>query len=309
MYLASEKPALRAFLWVLLGLLCTATLPASGAERLLELNGRLLPEASGLTQSLHAPDRLWFLNDSGNSATLIAVDLDSGDHREVKIDGAKNRDWEDLAAFTVDNEPWLAIADIGDNNAKRKRTRVYLLPEPATLSPESVPTHVELKLTYPDGPRDAESLAIDSTTGTLYVLSKRDPQPRLYRARLPALKMGLEVDLELEFLGKVTSIPVPTEAEIKAHRYGRFRAQPTSMALSPNFPFIALLTYRGAYMAPLGDDRDWLRALNEDLCPLEFVALKQGETIAIDTRGDVIVASEGNRAPVYRIKASCSDAP
>ena len=39
-------------------------------------------------------------------------------------------------------------------------------------------------LAYPDGPRDCEAVAVDAGEGMVYLLSKRDPLPQLYRVPL-----------------------------------------------------------------------------------------------------------------------------
>jgi hypothetical protein len=309
MQTASLKPALRAFLCLLPGLLALTAAPGRAAEKLLELDGRALPEASGLAVSRRSPQRLWLINDSGNDAELHALDLDTGTLKTLAVLGAANTDWEDLASFTHENQPWLAVADIGDNRARREEIQVHLLPEPGDLSVTGVKVHTTLHLTYPDGPRDAESMAIDSRTGILYVLSKRDPQPRLYSVdvsrSLAGTGSGGGSALVLEYRGTVTSIPPPSEEEIETFRFGRYRAQPTAMAFSGKHDLIAVLTYRRAYIARPGAEGDWLTALNTALCPVESVDLAQGETIAIDAGGALLVSSEGARAPLYRIAAEC----
>ena len=304
------KPASRAFFWLFAGLF--AALPGTGsegAEILVSLDYAYLPEASGLAPSQREEDRIWAINDSGNGAELIAVGLSSGSHHVMTLPGVRNRDWEDLAAFSLAGQPWLAIGDIGDNGGRRSQLRVHLLPEPEEPLPESVPVHSTLTLRYPDGARDAEALAVDSITRTLYILSKRDALPRLYRAPIPALEPNSEHELVLEFLGEVTSIPPPTAEERRALPFGRFRAQPTGMDASIDQPTLVLLTYGRAYRASLDENRDWLRALNTQLCPKERVELKQAESITIDTRGRILLSSEGRDAPLVRINPACQASP
>jgi hypothetical protein len=72
---------------------------------------------------------------------------------------------------------------------------VYRVPEPKvdaatpfgrmTIGPADV-----LRFTYPDGPRDAETLLVDPLTRDLYVISKRDLVPRVYRAAYPQARPG-----------------------------------------------------------------------------------------------------------------------
>jgi hypothetical protein len=67
------------------------------------------------------------------------------------------------------------------------------------------------------------------------------------------------------------------------------------------------LTYRGAYLAPLGAERDWLSALNDSLCPVSTPVLKQAEGIDGDAEGWLYVTSEGKNAPLLRLPATCRD--
>ncbi len=249
---------------------------------------------------------IWFINDSGNDAELIAIVPGSKVSYRIDVRGGANRDWEDLAAFSLDGEAWLAIGDIGDNRARWEHISVYFLPEPRHPYAPTAEVQATLHLEYPDGPRDAESMAIDADNRMLYVLSKRESRPRLYRAPLPELRSASEHRLTLEYLGTVNSIPAPTADEIKAGKYGKYRAQPTSMTLVPDGGAIALLTYGGAYLATLDEEGDWLEALNERLCPLETPKLKQAETIAADAHGRIFLSSEGKRAPLYRLEGRCT---
>jgi hypothetical protein len=88
-----------------------------------EVAGRLenpkIIEASGLARSQREPGVLWTINDSGN---LGRVDLNKSDHR----------DWEDLASFQLDGDPYLLVADIGDNDARFKKRTIYVAKEPRT---------------------------------------------------------------------------------------------------------------------------------------------------------------------------------
>lgn len=254
----------------------------------------------------HDPQRLWFINDSGNRPELIALDLGSGAYDRLRVAGSKNKDWEDLAAFRYGGEPWLAIADIGDNSGKRDHIKVYLLPEPPDPSVREVEVHATLELEYPKKARDAESLAIDSRTQTLYLLSKREKHPRLYRVALPALRKDVEHKLTLSDMGKLKSIPAPSDDE-RARPYGKFAGQPTGMTFMEQQQRIAVLTYRGVYVADLDDSGDWLAALNDRLCPVSTPLLKQAEAIAGDALGRIYVSSEGRDAPVYRLEATSCD--
>ncbi|MEL7024753.1 MAG: hypothetical protein AAGL69_13520 [Pseudomonadota bacterium] len=302
----SAAPRRRRMAALLLGL-ASPVLVASALshQRIGELNYELLPEASGMAISAIDPQRLWFINDRGNRAEIIALDLPDFEHTSVAVTGARNTDWEDLEGFVVDGDSWLAIADIGDNVAEREKVAVHLLREPSTDT-DSIEIQQTLRFTYPGGPRDAESLAVDPVSRHIYILSKREKPPVLFRVALPPSDATGVIDVELERLGEVTSIPAPAAIEVRLFpRYGKYRNQPTAISLGPDGKTIALMTYGEAYVAKLDDDRDWLAALNRPLCALGSPLLAQPETIAVDNAGAVYVSSERKKAPLIRITPEC----
>jgi hypothetical protein len=126
-----------------------------------------IDESSGLVLSHRHPHVVWTANDSGDSARVFAVDTRTGQTVGVHRFGAEVRDVEALA-MTPDGT--VLVGDIGDNGASRSSVRVYSFDEPP-LGETSGPS-TSWQLTYPDGPHDAESLAVDPTTGRVYVVTK-----------------------------------------------------------------------------------------------------------------------------------------
>ncbi|MFK7831003.1 MAG: hypothetical protein AB8B57_14585 [Congregibacter sp.] len=287
-------------------LLILSSLNVQAVEELATLNFKLLPEASGIAVSRLNPDRIWFVNDSGNRPQLVALDYVEGHYSTVLLRGIRNRDWEDLASFSYRGESWLAVADVGDNNGRRKEVYVYLLPEPKP-GERRVSVQTKIVITYPDGPRDVESIAIDSERQILYLLSKRDKKPRLYRVLLPELHTTAKLERVAEKLGEVTSIPPPSPEILALYpKYGKYRSQPTGMALMPDGSAIAVMTYGGAFLATITDDQGWLESLNTSLCRVATPQLTQSETIAADSLGRLYISSEGESAPLLRMSAHCA---
>ncbi|MFT4874688.1 hypothetical protein [Congregibacter sp.] len=271
------------------------------AEVLAVLDYDFLPEASGVAVSGLNPQRLWLINDSGGRSELVALDLDRQTFTRVNLLDTPNVDWEDLETFNYRGTPWVVVADVGDNKARRRDVSLYFLPEP-TANERRVRVHSVITLSYPDGPRDVESLAVDSVTNTLYLLSKRERFPKLYAIALPELGEEQEYRLAPTLLGEVRSIPAPTEEDLKrSPKYGKHRSQPTGMSHVPDGSGIVLLTYGASYFAPLDAERSWLRALNDSLCAVSRPELKQAESIAADVERRIYITSEGKKAPVLRL--------
>lgn len=86
------------------------------------------------------------LNDSGNPAELYVFDLgDHPDTRVVKIKGASNHDWEELAA----DENYVYISDTGNNSGNRKDLKIYRVAREALIHQEEVKAE-EISFYYPE---------------------------------------------------------------------------------------------------------------------------------------------------------------
>ena len=122
-----------------------------------------LPEASGLAIGRRGPDRLWTHNDSG-APELVALDRAGRVVARVTVTGAEVEDWEAVAAGSCPAGSCLFNGDIGDNDAVRPFVTIYRLEEPAGSPPSSLAADV-VRATYPDGPRDAETLLVTADGG------------------------------------------------------------------------------------------------------------------------------------------------
>ncbi|MCH7917527.1 MAG: hypothetical protein IIC50_06035 [Planctomycetes bacterium] len=153
-----------------------------------------LRETSGMVASRQNAGILWMHNDSGAGAELFAVTESGETVASYRVTGASARDWEDIALGPGPEagQDYLYIGDIGDNGAKRPYVVLYRVPEPrvghknknTTVIARTSPAQA-LRLSYPDGPHDAETLLVDPLSGDLYIITKRDLFSRVYRASPP----------------------------------------------------------------------------------------------------------------------------
>lgn len=156
-----------------------------------EINNPAISEASGIVASRNNAEILWTHNDSGNEPKIYAVSTSGKVIGEWVIDGARNRDWEDIAIGPGPKEGvnYLYVGDIGDNQAVHASLDIYRFPEPAINSDNSVSDTIrnaeKINLKYPDGARDAETLLVDPFTNDLYIVSKRDRFAGIYRLSYP----------------------------------------------------------------------------------------------------------------------------
>ena len=256
-----------------------------------------LDEASGIQAG---SDGVFYLHND-ERARLFIADA-SGGNLGVLAVAANNRDWEDITRVPGEHGPLLVIGDIGDNHGTRKRISLYFLPEPAAADPgQPVAVRHRLRVTYPDGPRDAESLAYDPASGMLLILSKRDQPPRLYGIPLDLALWKQET--EAEFLGEVPGFRPPTRRDILTNPgRGLWVSQPTGLDISPDGRLAAVITYRSLYLFERGAEESWIEAFQR--APEEIIGPPGSHDEAVCFSADgrsVLVTSEGSAAPLYRL--------
>ncbi len=176
------------------------TLPAPRWSRApIPLADPRLLETSALVPSPTRRGLFWTLNDSGNPAELFAIDTVGDILGRVSVRGAENRDWEALAVGRCPRvgaarpASCLYIGDIGDNSSVRPLVTIYRVAEPDAERDTVVSLLDSLRVVYPDGPRDAESMVVDAR-GDLWIVSKeRLRGPRVYRVPARAWRAGRPV--------------------------------------------------------------------------------------------------------------------
>jgi len=132
-----------------------------------------ITEASGLASSVRHAGVVWTHQDSGHPAQLFAVGPRGATAAVVSLRGAQATDWESMAMTRDGAGRWmLAVGDIGDNNARRPEVRVLLVREPNVLRNVRLKVQRTLRLRYPQGAADAETLVADPRTRRLYVVTK-----------------------------------------------------------------------------------------------------------------------------------------
>jgi hypothetical protein len=201
---------------VTLFLLQTA-LPAPTASRPpVALAEPHLTETSALAPSRVHPGVLWTLNDSGNPEELFATDTAGRALARVQIEGAHNRDWEALAfgpcpaRGAVADHDCLYIGDIGDNERLYPSVVIYRVSEPDPAHDSAVRVIDSLHVRYADGPRDAESMAVDAK-GDIWIVTKELLRgPRIYRVRSGAWSSRTEATAEF-----ITALPIPSASGIE----------------------------------------------------------------------------------------------
>lgn len=261
-----------------------------------------LIEASGLARSQRDPEILWSINDGGSKPRLFAMDVVGAHRGRITLEDARNRDWEDIASFTLDGEPWLLAADIGDNDNKRKKVSFYVVAEPDLAEDNKLREEPswQVEFRYPDGPRDAEALAVDTVNERVLILTKRDLPPMLYEV---PLRPGTEGTVTAKWLGPIESLPRPSRQDVDQAIFTKdWHWQPTGMDLSPDGRLAVILTYRAVYVFRVGPGEDLYDALSGRAYALGLGNFRDAESVAFSADGNsLFVTVERRRAPLLRI--------
>lgn len=112
-------------------------------------------------------DLIWVIEDAGNENDLIGLDKKGRIVKSIAIKNAKNRDWEDLAS---DNDGNIYIGDIGNNNKKRRKFRIYKVKSEDLNNDVATADIIEFTLPKSQDSKDFESFFLYKND--FYVFSK-----------------------------------------------------------------------------------------------------------------------------------------
>jgi hypothetical protein len=155
-------------------------------------------EISGMVASRNNSGVLWMHNDSGDSARIFAANTAGQYLGTYTVPSGVNTDWEDIAIGPgpVAGVDYLYIGDIGDNDENRATIDIYRVPEPAVYGRQSSAPVLDslngsqrLRLVYPNGARNAESMIVDPISGDLLLFTKSSTS-QVYKATAAQLAAG-----------------------------------------------------------------------------------------------------------------------
>lgn len=276
---------------------------------LLHIKDNRLDEISGMACSIREPGVLWVHNDSGDKPRLFAIGPDGETRGILEITNATARDWEDMALVTIDGEPWILIADVGDNASVRNDVVIYLLPEPdpadfANQPVMRVTAPSVMPFRYEDGPRDCEGVAVDSINSQILLISKRTEPPVLYTLPLMTECDDDDGPYVAKRIHPIAGIVAPTTAEkLIPGRLGAFQSQVTSFDISGDNRTAAVLTYGSIYLynRPVGER--WIDALAREPSRIPVKGLPQTESLCFDEGGaTLLLSTEADQPPLIRYR-------
>jgi hypothetical protein len=239
-----------------------------------------IDESSGIAASRQEPGMYWTHNDSGGAPVLYALD---GTGRlvgaPVRLLGATNVDWEDIAADDAGN---LWVADIGNNLNSRTDLCLYVVPEPDPRTQDRVRVARAIAIRYPDQflfppPEldfDAEALFV--AHGKPYVLTKHrgNSTTRLYRLDSPS--DGLSAPLTLLASFDIGGMVTAADA-------------------SPDGRRIVVLTYTAVWIFEAREGDDYFGGAIRWL-PIRAL---QCEGVCFDADGSLVITNE--QGQIFRL--------
>jgi hypothetical protein len=271
---------------------------AGEAKELCRIRDEEITEASGLAASRANPECFWIHNDSGDKPRLFLVDAKGTTRLIASVQNAEAYDWEDLCSFEKEGKSYLLIGDTGDNGRVRKgkdnACRLYLVEEPKTELEKKtrsvkLPVVSEIEFTYPGGPVDCESLAVDTEKNLILLVSKTDP-----------------------FQCQVFSIPLelsPKKRKVEATSVRKIgMAWATAMDVSPDGRTMVIVNPLSGVLVERQKDEAWSDAFARQALPLTLPVRRQGETVCFSTDGRrLFLNSEGQGEPLWVMPVPSGD--
>jgi len=242
-----------------------------------------LRESSGLGISRTHAGVIWTHNDSGDRPRFYAIDSTATLLATFDVEGAGARDWEAMEVGPCSqprDASCLYMADFGDNAFARESVTVYVIEEPDPASGDGVVSVVgTVSFSYPDGPHDAESLALTADGALVVITKERSGTPWLFRISAEEVASAV-VRGESLTLGPGRRLPI----ELRS-----WRDQTTGASLNWEDDVLAVRTYSDIYFFrwPISDEPEQAA----EACFLGDLE-RQGEAIAFRSDGRLLLSSE-----------------
>ncbi|MEM7008159.1 MAG: hypothetical protein AAF462_03410, partial [Thermodesulfobacteriota bacterium] len=233
--------------------------------------------------------------------------------QKIKINGTgvKRSDFEDISVGKCFDKTCIFIGDIGDNKARKYSGQIIIIEENKQYG-SSVDPIKRLEITYPDGPHNAEGLAVHPN-GDIYIVTKEENLRDFEAYPAKVYKLPKEVwenkntkSAKLEHIG---DIDLPS-LNPSATAYGQVVS---AFDIAPDGKKFLLLTYENAYefsidlaTQPIKPTEKLVKG--EDYNVIELKSLPQQESITYMPDGKSFLYNTEHhwfQVPIMRV--DCQD--
>lgn len=272
--------------------------------KLATLKNPAINESSGLAASRLNPNIYWTHNDSGDGPFVYAFDSRGESRGVFRVAGAQARDWEDMGIGPGPKrgQYYLYLGDIGDNARERTEIVVYRVLEPeltiaaknsSKKNPRTTNAAEAIRLRYPDGKFDSETLLVHPATGNLYVITKvLLRNATVYEAAAPFVA------------GQVVTMKRIGEIKVPSLLGGTL----TGGSISPDGRRVAFCDYLQGYEVVLPRaSNNFNDVWKQTATAFSLGERQQGESITYRADGKALLAtSEGKGAPLIQVELRLS---
>lgn len=168
--------------------------------------------------------KAWIVSDSPANM-LAAISLTDASNQGVwtlqGVSISSPADWEEVATARIGGVSYIYVCDIGDNPSTRSTFNIHRCIEPQITGSDGTILSADIHTivcAFPGGGsapthKDAEAVIVDPDTGDIYVITKREAIPGVYRLAHQASYSGTQT---LEYLGKMWDVPDITTVPLGA---------------------------------------------------------------------------------------------
>lgn len=280
------------------------------AQKIGVLDHKLINEASGIEVSKNFPGRLYHINDSGGGQYFFLSDQKGDGTQKIGIGGkgAKKSDFEDISVGKCFDKTCLFIGDIGDNKARKYSVEIIVVEELREYGNTVEPLR-RIKLKYPDGPHNAEGLAVHPN-GDIYIVTKEENLRDL--EAYPAKVYKLSASKWQDITGKTITLDHVGEIDLRilepsATAYGQIVS---AFDIAPNGKSFLLLTYENALEFNINLAEQKIKPAEQmkkgqDYNVIELKSLPQQESIAYLPDGNSFIYNTEHhwfQAPIMKVR-------
>jgi hypothetical protein len=311
---------------VALGTIRDSKIVESSGLALAQSSSESSPESSSQGKPSSA---FWTFNDSGGKPELYRVGFSGETEAVLRLENARNKDWEAMCQFQVEGRSLLAVGDVGDNSFNRKSYQIYVVVEPSVkirddekrTKPEKLKANSGvIDFEYEDGFHNCEAMSFNSEDQSFWFVEKvylddrrkQDPGIYVLSKALDSLVPkeankggGGKEDSEKKGSEKGRDAEDAPQQKLVARRIaGLPMKNVTGMAFSNDNRRLVIRSYFSACLFQRADDKTWAETVQQTKpSQLAMPLQSQGEAICFSEDGkSVLVTSEMQSSTIWQVR-------